>query len=45
MAVKANANINIEESLNNAANAKLKIKPYINRIKPNLLGIIPNFKS
>ena len=44
-AVKAMENININGFLKHMLKIKLKINPYINRIKLNLLGIIPNFKS
>ena len=44
-AVKAMENINIDGLLKHMLKIKLKMNPYIIRIKLNLLGIIPNFKS
>lgn len=44
-AVKAMENMNMNGLLKDMPKIKLKNKPYINRIKLNLLGIIPNFKS
>ena len=44
-AVKAIENMNIDGFLKHMLNIKSKSKAYTNRIKLNLLGIIPNFKS
>ena len=43
--VKIIENKNILKLLDNVAKNKLNPKPLNNRLKLNLLGIIPNFKS